>query len=312
MPTQIVLSSGTTFVSSLLPSSNLSVSAVIISGTDPVFLDSISFLKFTIPPLPVTTVDSAKLRLYVFTKTGTVPSPIVVNRVASAYDNATVTYDTMPPYTATSAMINIASSDVLSYVEIDVTATVNQWLNGTFVNNGIALTNSDGTTSVQIGGQSIGEAFEPQLIITYSEGPVGPQLEGLEVQLRGAVTTIASGAPVMFDTIVTDQSPFIDYNALTGEIIITETDVFYINWWVSADGIEGVSPISFSVITSAGDNVPASTPIVTGQLSGNALVPISASPDSPVILQLVNNTDTTIGFGLTPIKADLTIMNVNS
>lgn len=139
------------------------------------------------------------------------------------------------------------------------------------------------------------------------------QLRGLEVQLQSAaVVSVATGAPVIFDTTISALSPFISYNPITGEVIITQTGIFYINWWVSADGIGGGTDtiITFAIVTSAGDNIRASTPIQTGQIRGNALIAVSASPVTPVTLRLVNATDGTIGFGTTPIKADLTIVNV--
>lgn len=168
MPTETLLSSGTTFVSKFLPDLNLSNSAIMIAGIDPTFQECISFLKFTIPPLPVTTVDNATLRLFVIFKTGAAASPVVVNRVTSDFDIASVTYNTIPPFVATPSTIDVSSNDVLQFIEIDVTSLINQWLNGTFVNNGIALTNPDGTTEVQFGAKPIGASFEPQLVITYS------------------------------------------------------------------------------------------------------------------------------------------------
>jgi hypothetical protein len=135
----------------------------------------------------------------------------------------------------------------------------------------------------------------------------------LEVQLQSAETTsVASGAPIIFDTTVSALSAFISYNNVTGTITVTQTGIFYINWWVSTDGLGGGADvvITFALVSSAGDNIKASTPILTGQISGNALISIVASAGSPVTLQLVNSTDGTIGFGATPIKADLTIVNV--
>jgi hypothetical protein len=67
---------------------------------------------------------------------------------------------------------------------------------------------------------------------------------------------------------------------------------------------------TFAIMTSDGDIIRSSSPIITGQMSGNALLEIVASPGLPVTLQLVNDTDSTIGFGATPVKADLTIFNV--
>lgn len=149
---------------------------------------------------------------------------------------------------------------------------------------------------------------------TGSTGATGAstQLRGIEVQLQGSATTVASGSPVLFDTIISDQSLDLSYNALTGLITVTQTGVFYIHWWVSTDGVAGGVDVlpSFSIITSAGDNIQASSPIATDQMSGNALLVIIASPGLPVTLQLVNATDGTIGYGTTPIKADLTMFNV--
>ena len=137
------------------------------------------------------------------------------------------------------------------------------------------------------------------------------QLRGLQVQLQDPdIISIAPGDPVIFDTIINDLSAFMSYSA--GVITITQSGVFYINWWVSSDGIGGGADvfIRFAIITSSGDNIQASSPILTGQISGNALISIIASPALPVTLQLVNATDGTIAFGPTPIKADLTIVNV--
>jgi hypothetical protein len=101
----------------------------------------------------------------------------------------------------------------------------------------------------------------------------------------------------------------IAYNVVTGTFTITETGVFYINWWISVDGMDGGVDIvpTFTIMTSAGDIISSSSPIITGQMSGNALLGIVASP---VTFQLINDTDSTIGFGVTPVKADLTIFNV--
>ena len=136
------------------------------------------------------------------------------------------------------------------------------------------------------------------------------QLRGLQVQLQDPeAISVGPGAPVIFDTVINDLSPFLSYNAGTGEITISQTGVFYIDWWVSTDGIGGGTDVvpTFSITTSQGDDIQASSPLQTGPVTGNALIEVLASP---ITLQLVNATDSTIGFGATPIKAGLTIINV--
>lgn len=166
MTTQTLLTTGTTFVSSLLATNNLSDSAVIVAGTDSIYLNSVSFLKFDLSAITAKSVDSAVLRLFVFAKTGTLPSPLVINRVTSDFDMNTVTNNTMPTYIPTDSAVEVSVEDVLQYIDIDITDLVNTWLCKNLPNYGIALTTSDGTTSIQFGGKPVGASYEPQLIET--------------------------------------------------------------------------------------------------------------------------------------------------
>lgn len=144
-----------------------------------------------------------------------------------------------------------------------------------------------------------------------NECPTGAttQLRGLQVQLQSQnVITVAPGAPIMFDTIISPLSSFISYNL--GVITITQSGVFYINWWVSTNSMSGGTDVVPTFSINTGGIISASSPIQKGQMSGNALITVTASPAFPVTLSLVNSTNATIAFGTTPIKADLTIVNV--
>ncbi|MGB8451408.1 MAG: DNRLRE domain-containing protein [Anaerocolumna sp.] len=307
MATQTLLTTGTTFVSSLLASYNLSTSAVIVAGTHPVYLDSISFLKFDLSSLPAASVSSAILRLYVFSKSGVAPSPIAVNRVTSAFDINTVTYNTMPTYVPTGITTNITTGDVLTYVEIDVTTLINQWLNGTFPNNGIALTNSDGITDVLFGGKPVGAAFEPQLVVTFV--PVG-ELEGIQAQLQGDPGgIIVNNANVMFDTVIIDQAANISYNAATGEFTISGDGNYYVNWWVATDGSAGPVNMVFALLSDGAPIATGNSPIVTGQVDGDAFLSVSGSP---VTVTLVNQTGAAVLYGDIPVQANISIITVKS
>ncbi|AGC68550.1 hypothetical protein Cst_c15640 [Thermoclostridium stercorarium subsp. stercorarium DSM 8532] len=175
MPTVTVGIPDTTFLSSAQPEQNFSFYPLMYVGNDPVFQECIALMEIELPVLPVTSVDSAVLQLSVIVKTGTDPSPIVVNRVTDPFDAQTVTYNTRPGFVATGTQIDISTSDLYTVVNIDVTELVNQWLDGTFENHGIALTNADGVTLVQFGTNNIVyEPYFPRLVITYSDTPVPP------------------------------------------------------------------------------------------------------------------------------------------
>lgn len=307
MATQTLLTTGTTYVSSLLSTYNLSTSAVIIVGTDPIFLDTISFLKFDLSSIPVASVDSAILRLFVFDKKGALPSPIVINRVTTDFDINTVTYNTKPAYVSTGITTEVSVDEVLTYIEIDITSLVNQWLNGDFPNYGIALTNPDGSTSIQFGGKPVGASFEPQLVVNYSQGP-STNLDGIQVQLQGSPGAIINDAAnVIFDTVIIDESDNISYNAATGEFTISAPGNYYINWWVTTDGSAGPVNMIFSVAVNGTGIAQGDSPIVTGQLNGDAFIKVT---DTPVTVTLVNQTGAEVLFANIPVQANLSILTV--
>lgn len=308
MATLTLQSSATTFVSSLLADINLSFSSVIVVGTDPVYLDSISFLKFDLASIPVTNLTSATLRLFVFSKTGVAPSPIVVNRVTSDFDINTVTYNTMPPFVPTGLSTDVTTNEVLQYVDIDITDLVNQWLAGTFPNYGIALTNPDGTTSVHFGGKPIGPEWEPLLVVTYTTGG-GGILQGYQAQLQGSPAEfIADGDNVIFDTVIADQSDNVSYNAATGEFTLTGAGNYFISWWVTTDGSTGPVNMVFGVLVNGSTVALGNSPIVTGQVNGNAFITVG---DLPVTVTLTNLTGADVLYANIPAQANITILTVS-
>lgn len=172
MATEIISIPGTTFVSSAQPGNNLSFFPLMYAGTDPAYQHCISLLQIDLPELPVATVNSAILQLAVIVKSGDAPSPITINRVTAPFNPETVTYNTLPAYSATLSQYHVTTSDLYTKVQIDITSIVNDWLNGTYPNYGLALTNSDGTTAVQFATDNIiYEPYFPTLTVTYSVAP---------------------------------------------------------------------------------------------------------------------------------------------
>ncbi len=173
MPTVTINIPETTFVSSAQPSSNFSFYPLMYVGIDTVFSECIGLMEIDLSSIPVTNVDSAILQLSVIVKTDGNPSPILVNRVTSPFDAATVTYNTLPSFTPTSSQVNVNTSDLYTTIGIDITTLVNEWLSGAQPNHGIALTNEDGETLVQFGTNNIVyEPYFPKLVVTYQDTPV--------------------------------------------------------------------------------------------------------------------------------------------
>lgn len=195
----------TTFLSSAQPAINFSIYPLIFTGTDVNYQNCIGLLQVDLSSLPVTQVDSAMLQLAVVVKTGAAPSPVVVNTVMEPFNVTTVTYNTRPAFTPASSSVNVAASDLYTTVQINITSLVNSWLNGTVANNGIALTNSDGSTLVEFGTNNIVyEPYFPKLILTYSSTPTrGSALDFSYAQLAHVIQQIIMFYPESTVTVFT-------------------------------------------------------------------------------------------------------------
>ncbi len=175
MPTVTVSLPGTTFVSSQNPNANYSYYPLLYTGADSLFGTCVGYLNIPLPDLPITVVDSAKLKFSVIVKNGEAPSPITVLRATEPFSADSVTYSTQPATAPTASAVNITTADLYQTVEIDVTELVNQWVDGTYPNDGIALVNTDTSTLVQLATNAISyQPYFPQLVITYSGSPVRP------------------------------------------------------------------------------------------------------------------------------------------
>lgn len=305
MQTVVLNTSQTTFISSSQPDENLSFYPVMYVGTDVSFQNSIGLLKFDLSSLPVTTVDSAIIELVVIQKTGATPSPIVVNRVTTPLNTSTVTYNTQPTFVVTQTQVDVTAADLYTAVQFDVTELVNEWLNGIYENNGIALTNSDGATVVQFATNNIiYEPYFPRLVLHYSSESAG----GIHAQLKNAaVTPLADGATVVFDTVDINQISGISYNMATGEFTITPAGNYYVSWWVTTDGSEGPVNMVFSVNADGAPVTEGNSPIVTGQVNGDALITVA---DTPVVITLTNTAGAAILYANTNVQANISILKL--
>lgn len=128
---------------------------------------------------------------------------------------------------------------------------------------------------------------------------------GLQAQ-RNISGTVDINNPVIFNTLVIDISDNILYNTSSGEIIISAPGSYYINWSVATQTALGDNEISFSIVSTQGDNIIGSTSGKTGEVSGNALINISSAP---VTLTLRNVSTGIVTYGReTQIKANIIII----
>ena len=112
---------------------------------------------------------------------------------------------------------------------------------------------------------------------------------------------------MLFDTVVNDQSPNISYNAGTGEFTISAAGNYKISWWVATNGAGAATLVTFGIVLDAGAPVSGTSPLLTGQVIGYALVTVTTTPG---VLSLVNETGDVVFFANTPLQADIVIEEV--
>ncbi|NLP26417.1 MAG: hypothetical protein GX365_03610 [Clostridiales bacterium] len=148
-------------------------------------------------------------------------------------------------------------------------------------------------------------------------GPTGPigdtgpvqQLRGIQVQLTNAGNTfVNTNEPVVFNNVEDDQSVNVNYNALTGEFTINEPGNYYVSWWVATDGAGPSLTITFAVEVNGSLNILGASPIVTGQVVGNAFVTVGAIPAT---IRLVNLTPDNTMFANTNVQANMVITEIS-
>src|SRR5262245_13927094 len=141
-----------------------------------------TYLKFdlvsTLPP-GTQAADVMKATLTLWVNTISTPGSFDVFRVMGAWNEENVTANTAPSLgspVVTGAPITAAFKS--SFVTVDVTAVVMDWLGGTLQNNGVALLPNAPGTSIQFSSkEDTGSSHEPRLeiILRGPAGPPGPQ-----------------------------------------------------------------------------------------------------------------------------------------
>lgn len=147
-----------------------SIALVVCSGSN-------SYLKFSFASLPagITGNNISGATLVLYTDTVLSAGTVDLYQVSSTWSEGAITWNTAPALGA--KIQGGVSVSKTGYLTIDLTSTVQSWLNGTLINNGIALVPSTGS-SISVSFDSKENLFTShtaQLLLTLvSAGPQGP------------------------------------------------------------------------------------------------------------------------------------------
>jgi hypothetical protein len=169
---QSVPPAGDTYTSTASTGANYgSRSTLLVSTTDK------SYLQFNLAPLPTgVTVSKATLRLYV--DAVTTAGSFDVYQITGTWAESTMTERTEPGLGASatgSHPIALTTASLNQFVVIDITPLVQEWVEGTEPNDGVALALTGTTGNFSFDSkEATNTSHEPELEIVLT-GPTGPQ-----------------------------------------------------------------------------------------------------------------------------------------
>jgi hypothetical protein len=179
-----------------------------VAGSVPVGTTT-TYIKFQLPsslPANVAAVNVAKATLKLYLSPATAPTGAIdIYPVTSAWTEATLGSPSAPTIAATPFASNISVGGANSFLVVDLTQLVQQWLedsaSGGLVNDGIALVAHTSSSYVVFDSkESVVTSHEPRLeIVLVDAGPQGPQGPAGPQGPKG--DTGATGAPGIAATI---------------------------------------------------------------------------------------------------------------
>jgi len=167
---------GNSFTSSATPKTNYSTSIALMVGSG-----ENTYLQFSLAGLPAglngSNISAANVVVYVdaVASSGTWD----VYAVAGSWSASTITYNNAPALG--SKILSKVPISTTGYVELNITPTVQSWLNGTLANNGIALVQTSGSSILASIDSLVNiltsHPAELDLVLVSAgpQGPAGPQ-----------------------------------------------------------------------------------------------------------------------------------------
>ena len=156
-----------TYVSLGSPDANYNSASFLVVARDEFLQESYSLLQFDLSALPIGgQVTSAKLQLFLESGSGPASATLDISRATSAWNPATVTWNTAPSLTPGYGSTSIGTTS--GQVDWDVTTLVAGWYDGTIPNLGLAI-RGPGVTFERLF-HSLDQNVMPVLLVEF-EGP---------------------------------------------------------------------------------------------------------------------------------------------
>ena len=135
-----------------------------------------AFVKFDLSTLPAGTTgaDLARANLKLSVNGTPTAGSINVHRVPGPWNEATITSNNAPPLGAVYvSAVPITAQDADTFISIDITPLVRDWLNGVIPNDGLALAANTLTVSARFDSKENSQTSHPPQLDIILKGPKG-------------------------------------------------------------------------------------------------------------------------------------------
>lgn len=129
--------------------------------------------------------------------------------------------------------------------------------------------------------------------------------QGMQLQRVAAEFTIDDNQPVLFNSVVSNANPNINYDSATGEISLLGAGNYFVSWSVQLNGSVSSTVLRFGIQINNSQIIETGTDLLALQLSGQALISVTAVPTTFVLLNLSGGT---VVYASAPVVADLIVM----
>ena len=136
-----------------------------------------SYLRFDLSNLPPGTSanDVAKVTLRLWVNTVTTPGSFDIRRITGVWNESTLTSNTAPSLGSLEiSAVTITAQDVDSFVTVDLTPLVKDWINGIVPNNGLAIVANAVNTNIRFDSKENGQTSHESRLEIRLKGPIGP------------------------------------------------------------------------------------------------------------------------------------------
>ena len=166
------------YTSTAAPTAHLGAKQALVAGTG-----RTSFMKFDMSLIPEGTTGSnvVQATLRIFTRKIVTPGSISLVNVLDDWNEHAITQQVEPTLGSTITQFSVATSDLKSFITLDVTDAVRSWLDGDAGNFGLALVGS-GAAATFDSKENLQTGHEASLDLVLSAmgpvgltGPAGPQ-----------------------------------------------------------------------------------------------------------------------------------------